>query len=121
MAETSEEVESVRFWSCKSCSSRYTENGEGRLHDRWLMPITLALYGVIYEKEPRKNLEKVTADMRRKGAKFVELLIDHISNELTNPKQRMSDIHQFIHADEQQLRQFLALLRDKLINFSVND
>ena len=60
---TPEKVDDINFYSCKSCSCAYTKNTEGRIYDRWLMPITLPLYGVIFEKDPLSKVEHIVADM----------------------------------------------------------
>ena len=103
------------FYDCLSCKSRYTSKN-GQLHDRWLMPITLPLYGVIFSKDPLEMIDKTVIDMNKKGSEFVKVLVSHIEEELNNPKQKLTDIHDFISPNEERLREFLKEVKFRLSN-----
>ena len=84
------------------------------------MPITLPLYNVIFEKEPLDGVENIVRKMALRENKFVDALIEHISDELVNPKQRVADIHDFSCPDEVKLRKFLGLVKDGLEDGRLN-
>ncbi len=111
---TPSEVTDIKFLSCENCRCQFSENSAGRLYDRWLMPITLPLYNVIFEKEPLDCVENIVKEMATRENKFVDALIEALSDELVNPKQRVTDIHDFSYPDEVKLRKFLGLVKDGL-------
>ena len=107
---TPEDSNGIKFYSCKSCSSQYSENIEGRLFDRWLMPITIPLYCLIFEDDHKSKVEDILNSIMKEKKSNINILVKHISDELENPKQRISDIHNFEHLSEENLREFLKLL-----------
>lgn len=111
-------TEQVRFFSCPHCHCQYTQNEQGRLFDRWLMPLTVPLYMILFEKEPLTCIERVASFVMEKPSEYRKVLLEHIDAELSLPTQRLSDIHKFSYANEQQLREFLAKLRATIADLS---
>jgi hypothetical protein len=111
---TPEDVKQIRFHSCSECHAAYTENEEGRLHDRWLMPITIPLYSVIFDKEPLLRVDQVVSDIVSRDKRFRDLLVIEIAEELRSPRQKISDIHKFKYPDEDNLRKFLRLVLERI-------
>jgi|GEM_PF-3021631 len=106
-----EELTEIKFFACEHCPCQYTKNVQGRLHDRWLMPMTLALYAVLDEENPLLKVDYVVKQMLAKGQRFTDALIEHIYQELENPQQQLTDMHSFSYPDENKLRQFLLLVK----------
>lgn len=107
-------VTDIQFFSCESCYSQYAQKPGEDLHDRWLMPLTLPLYFVIYDKEPSEKVDYVAQELLRKKPEYLATLIEHIQDELDTPKQKLSQIHSYVHPDEAKLRVFLAQVKDAL-------
>jgi len=81
------------------------------------MPLTIALYGLICHNNTDDQFEYIFDQMVRKGYGFVSTLIMHIAHEIKNPKQNVSDMHNFQHLDEVALREFLIKLSEKLLEW----
>lgn len=114
---TPKDIEDLRFYVCGQCESRYTRSENGRLHDRWGMPLTLALYELIFEENTEDRFNHIYVEMIRKGPAFVRHLLKHLDAELNDPRQYVSDIYSFKHLDEVGLRTFLLKLSDELHRF----
>ena len=71
------------------------------------MPITLPLYGVIYDKEPRLKAEKEAQGFLSRDKEVRDLIKQHIREELNNPKQKVSRIFNFKYPNEEKLREYL--------------
>ena len=107
----------IKFFSCQACPCQYTQNDQGRLCDRWLMPMTLPLYAVIDEQNPLLKVDTVVVQMANKGQSFIDALLEHISQQLENPRQQLTDMHSFSYPDEDKLREFLRLVKQGLETF----
>jgi hypothetical protein len=106
--------EEIHFFVCPACNSSYAERVGEAPHDRWLMPITLPLYSVIFERHPEEWGVEIAKEFKDRTDLDLEVLLSHIDEELNFPKQRLTDIHDFEHASEDQLRQFLKSFRTAL-------
>ncbi|MBV1907982.1 MAG: TTC39/IML2 family protein [Kangiellaceae bacterium] len=111
---TPQGLDTINFFSCEKCGCQYAKTNESELHDRWLMPLTLPLYEVIYEKQPLNKIDRVMNSINKKKEAFKLILAEHIESELQNPKQKISQIHQFQYPDEEKLRHFLAEILNRL-------
>jgi hypothetical protein len=102
------------YYSCPACQCEYAQKpGEG-LHDRWLMPLSLPLYAVIFDKNPSSRAGEIAQHFVAREDLDLDVLEQHIDDELSNPKQKVSEILNFVSATEDQLRDFLAVFRDEL-------
>jgi hypothetical protein len=79
------------------------------------MPITIPLYSIIYSKDPLKDVKHIVKGLSDYEPEFLEVLTEHIRDELDNPKQRIVEFNNFACQDEDVLRDFLGQVRDGLI------
>ena len=100
----------ITFYDCPSCSWHFAqETGKG-LHDRWLSPLSIALYSQIFEKHPNRTAEENAKALLSQRPDMIAAILDEIDRELQSPTQRVSEIHDFKCADEDSLRIHLKLL-----------
>jgi hypothetical protein len=97
----------VEFFVCEHCQSHYARKPGQALHDRWLMPLSVVLYPVLFDKEPCGKAAGVAKSIIEKGALDIARIKEHILDEIKVPKQKVSQILDFAHPDEEQLRQYL--------------
>lgn len=97
----------IKFYTCSACGSRYRLKRGQRLHDRWLMPLTLPLYSVIFEKDPVASAKSVAYSFYERKDFDLDLLKKHINCELHEPTQNISEIHDYVYPNEDELREFL--------------
>ena len=101
---------------CPKCQRHYTKESGQSLHDRWLSPLSLALYPIIFNSNPESRVKEIADLLKRDfSQKKLDILINDINDELNNPKQKLKEILN-LKASEQDIREFLALLRDKIQN-----
>ena len=48
----------ITFYDCPSCQWHFAQEPGKGLHDRWLSPLSIALYSQIFEKHPEKTAEE---------------------------------------------------------------
>lgn len=111
---TPPDVTGIAFYRCPACGSSYAQAPGKALHDRWLMPLTLATYDLIFSSNPDEKMDDIYQQMIEKGEDFVQLLLSHIEEELKDPKQNLADMHPFEFLDDAQLRAFLGALARRL-------
>jgi len=111
---TPDDVDGIKFYKCRQCKSEYAKRPERQLCDRWGMPLTAALYGLICHDNTDDQFEYIFNQMVRKGYGFVITLIGHIEFEIKRPKQNVSDMLNFQYLDEVALREFLIKLSKEL-------
>ncbi|MDQ8201348.1 hypothetical protein QEH56_24530, partial [Pelagicoccus enzymogenes] len=105
----------VKFYRCPNCGSGYSKTLFKPLCDRWLMPITIPLYSVIFDKEPEQKSYSVARTLlNQNDKKEIRQIIEHIDEEIKHPKQKISDILNFIHPNEDKLRRFLKCVSIEL-------
>ncbi|GAA6183039.1 hypothetical protein NBRC116595_02870 [Aliiglaciecola sp. NS0011-25] len=107
-------VTDIQFFCCLSCGCEYTLKTGGELHDRWLMPLTIVLYNVIYAQDPLAKIDVTMDQLQTKKPEFINALAKHIEDELDAPKQKLCDIHDFVYPNEQKLRDFLREVLHRL-------
>lgn len=113
---TPDDLEEIDFYVCEGCGSSYAKQIGQQLHDRWQMPITIPLYSLIYEQQPLNVVDSVVNQISRKKRGYIEVIIEHIKDELNTPKQKLTEIHDYAYPDEQQFREFLRLIAIGLQN-----
>jgi hypothetical protein len=111
---TPPELERIEFFACSACSSQYALKPGQELHDRWGMPLTLVLYPLIFARDTTSQLSEVASFVRSKPAEFQRVVLEHIKDELDQPKQKVSQLHGFVSLDERALREFLSALVTEL-------
>lgn len=100
----------ITFYDCLSCPWHFAQKpGEG-LHDRWLSPLSIALYSQIFEKHPDQTAEENAKALLSQPPDMIAAILDEIDRELKSPTQQVSEIHDFKYPDENGLRIHLKLL-----------
>ena len=109
------------FFVCPKCHRHYAKGKGESLHDRWLSPLAIPLYGVIFEKDPVQFAPRIAESIQgQQSSEFIEMLLIDIEEELQHPKQHVSELHDFVYPNEQQLRNFLAVLALELRSLRKN-
>lgn len=117
----------ISFFECSNCRRQYALKPGKALTFRWMHPISLALYEVIFDAEPVKSwaareaalVEQVQVHpeterlMRKIGVSLepptpeqLELIVSEIRLELEDPTQQVRDILD-CRASEDELREWL--------------
>ena len=102
---------SIFFYECPRCHRRYARSPGEALHERWPGPLSLVLYGVIFEQRPQDSAARIAGlfvdDPRRDD------IVAEIRLELREPSQSVREILD-LRASETDLREFLALVADQI-------
>jgi hypothetical protein len=107
-----ESAAEITFFACPSCRRSYARRPGGALTDRWGSPLSLALYGVVFEPDAIPHAARI-ADQLSRGhdAEYVRHLAREIECELDEPTQRVSEILDMSAVkSEEHLRIFLRLV-----------
>ena len=81
---------------------------DGEVTERWRGPISLALYGVMFQRNPLEHVERIAPQLSMTAE-----MLDEIEYELAHPTQRVSRILD-MRADEESLRAYLRALVNRL-------
>ena len=117
-AVTRDRAETARdsFFECPACGRHYARKPGKGLTFRWLHPISLALYDVIFDDHPARpetvsrNAESL---LRQWTQDQIAAAIEEVRLELANPTQEVRDVLD-CRATESELREFLRRLCDRL-------
>lgn len=110
----------ISFFECPKCHRDFARKAGGALTFRWLHPISLVMYPVIFEGDPGQDCERV-AEMfaTQKSSEQIKLMIQEIRLELHDPTQQVRDILE-CRASEEDLRKYLRCVADRLEKRSGN-
>jgi hypothetical protein len=108
LAKAPDRSPEIEFYSCERCRSHYAKKPGQALHDRWLMPLSLVLYPVLFDKEPRAKAASVAKSLLENKEIDIATLKEHILAEIEAPKQKVSQILDFAYPDEEALRKYLV-------------
>jgi len=97
-------VQAVEFFDCPACHRRYARKPGGSLTFRWLHPISLVLYEILFDSNPLQRLEK--SGVPSKPPEVLLRIVEEIELELTHPTQQVRDILDNLQTEEQ-CRQYL--------------
>jgi hypothetical protein len=98
---------SITFFECPACHRQYAQKPEGALVYRWLHPVSLPLYAVLFEAEPLSQAQAVAEGFVRSYSRDqLTIMIDEIELELQHPTQNVRDILDSL-ASEEKCREFL--------------
>ena len=100
----------ITFYDCPSCPWHFAEEPGHGLHDRWLSPLSIALYSGIFEKHPDQTAKANAKALLSQRSDMISPILNQIDREIESPTQRVSDIPEFKYADEDSLRIHLKLL-----------
>lgn len=104
----------IRFFECPSCRRHYALKPGKQLTFRWLHPITLPLYDVIFDTEPVNRAGSAAAlFVEQKPPEQMQQMVEEIRLELANPTQQLRHIFD-CHAPEEELREYLGLFADNV-------
>jgi hypothetical protein len=106
--------EGLLFLRCPACGREFARPAGGALRERWLGPLSIALYPVIFDKRPQNNVAGVAAQFRSRERQELTSLVAEIRLEISDPTQAVRDIHPGMLASEADLREFLTMLADEL-------
>jgi hypothetical protein len=110
--EPLESPDGIEFFRCPSCLRNYARRAGMGLTDRWMSPISLVLYAVIFETDPCSSADRVArAFLAKKTPEHLRRIVDDIRDELARPKQRVRDILK-LRANEVELREYLRCVAD---------
>lgn len=117
------------FFTCPECNRRFHLKEDGTLTERWLGPISMVLYPVIFSSSPQSRASDIADSLyqsmipdgkslfRSFTTEQIEYLVNEVENELANPTQKVKDILQCT-GSESDLREYLSLvvgqLKDKM-------
>jgi transposase-like protein len=105
---------SVSFFECPKCRRSFARKSGGELCFRWLHPISLVLYPVIFEANPIQDCERVVEMFaKQESSERIKLIVQEIKLELDDPTQQVSDILECV-ASEGDLRKYLRCVADRL-------
>jgi hypothetical protein len=100
----------ITYYDCPACPWHFAQEPGKGLHDRWLSPLSIALYSQIFEKHPEKTAEENARALQSQRPDLISEILSEIDRELKTPTQRESDIFNFMYPDEDALRIHLKLL-----------
>jgi hypothetical protein len=104
----------IAFYECPACQRHYALKPGKQLTFRWLNPISVALYGVIFESKPAERA-KFVAELifEQNSIAYLKAMVAEIRLELEDPTQQVRDIVG-CHASDEQLREFLSLFTNEI-------
>jgi transposase-like protein len=104
----------ISFFECPNCHRSFARKPGGKLCFRWLHPISLVLYPVIFERKPLQDCERVVEMFaKQESGERIKLIVQEIKLELDDPTQQVSDILECV-ASEDDLRKYLRCVADRL-------
>jgi transposase-like protein len=110
----SESDERITFFRCPQCHRQFAQSPGKSLTERWSGALSLVLYGVIFSPRPQAEAERIAEMLcAQKSQETIAWIESEIRLELASPKQNVRDILDNV-ASEQDLREFLALVANKL-------
>jgi hypothetical protein len=104
------DAEGIAFFECPACHRQYALKPGKGLTFRWLHPISLPLYSVLFERSPAGRAADVAASLvRDRPAEDLAVIVREIRLELDDPTQEVRDILDS-PTPEAELRAFLRLV-----------
>ncbi len=108
-----DEHNTITFYKCDICKRGYAKSAGKSLTDRWLSPISIVIYDIIYVKQ--KVSDKIVEGnamrfLKRLDKEKMEALIEDIDDEINNPKQKLVDMLDLKGTTEEIARDYLRRL-----------
>ncbi len=111
LPESSTEVE---FFECPVCQRHYARKPGGSLTYRWLHPVTLALYGVIFDEDPlSRAVSEADAFSATRSAADLRQIVEEIELELDEPTHNVREPLDN-RATEEKCREYLRAFADRI-------
>jgi len=108
-------VHRIEFFDCPACLRRYARKLGGSLTFRWLHPISLVLYEILFDSNPLERLDR--SGVPSKPPEALLRMVEEIELELTHPTQQVRDILDNPRTEEQcrqYLREYVTRVREWL-------
>ena len=102
----------IQFFDCPACHRRYARKPGGSLTFRWLHPISLVLYGKLFDSSGHSPIEK--SSVPSEPPEMLLRMVEEIELELTHPTQQVRDILDNPQTEEQcrqYLREYVTMAR----------
>jgi len=104
LPESSAEIE---FYECPSCERSYARKCGAPLAYRWLHPVTVALYGVVFDEDPvARAVTQADAFSQARSPDELRRIVEEIELELSKPTHRVCDALGS-RASEEKCREYL--------------
>lgn len=113
------------FFTCPECNRRFHLKEDGTLTERWLGPISMVLYPVIFTSSPQSRASEIADSLyqstipdgkslfRSFTFEQIQYLVNEIEIELAQPTQKVKDILGCT-GSESDLREYLLLVVEQL-------
>jgi hypothetical protein len=113
------------FFTCPDCNRRFHLKEDGTLTERWLGPISMVLYPVIFTSSPQSRASDIADSLyqsmipngkslfRSFTLEQIEYLVNEVETELAHPTQKVKDILD-CKGSESDLREYLSLVVEQL-------
>ena len=100
----------ISFYICQQCNWKFSQRAGKSLTDAWPSPLSLLLYGIIFDPEPEQKAQaQAELLIKQKTREEIDLIVKEIRRELENPTQRVSEIHDLAYRpSEEKVRKFLS-------------
>jgi hypothetical protein len=111
--EPREAAPSLEFFQCPNCKRSYARAQGQELTERWMGPLSLVLYGVLFEQHPAGKAEEIARQfLDQRSPADLRLIVQGIRDELARPTQKVRDILPGMAGSEAELREFLRRFAD---------
>ena len=86
--------EDITFYQCNNCKRSFSQSEGKSITDRWMSPISLALYPIIFKTKIVSDecIDRSIIAFSHFDKNQKKLMIEEIEEELANPKQKLVDI-----------------------------
>jgi hypothetical protein len=106
--------EGIQFFECPKCHRQFAMQPGRAMTFRWLHPISLALYPVIFDTDPAARAATVAEELSKsQTSEWLSSLINEIDLELADPTQDLS-VMLDCRASDARLRDFLRGVAERL-------
>jgi hypothetical protein len=106
--------EGITFYQCPSCRRQFAQKPGKSLTERWLGPLSLVLYPVIFSEQPQDDALRVATMLRsQQTADRLAIIVSEIRSEIAHPTQNVRDILD-LGASEKDLREYLSRVAEIL-------
>jgi hypothetical protein len=106
----------ISVYRCLRSERQYARTPGTGVVDRWLSPVSLALYGVIYEPDAIIHAPRIATELARtRDRAMIDVLAGEMQRELDEPTQWVAAILDMATPKtEEHLREFLRLVVEHL-------
>ena len=107
--------EGIQFFECPECHRQFAMQPGRSMTFRWLHPISVALYSVIFDTDPAPRATAVAEELSKsQTSEWLSSLVSEIDLELADPTQDLS-VMVDCRASDAKLRDFLGGVAKRLL------